>query len=346
MIERLDVKDLEENETQILAKARRLQDRPLGQDAPPCCFDSIVNTERLPEGHPIVKKGARQMQGCPFASTAPLESAASKCYASDDSQDRRRSSLPTTPETNRHMEDESFQKTSGSRSVSPSPPIPNSVSKCPIRMLDERPPEAIAEFFESHKHEIPRSHEVCIKRYQSNAESIRRLDAKYGNLANMIQGLGMKHQPMLPEKDEESRHRILSGGHDAIEEWAAKFPLRSEAERPIVNQESNEDQRKSHFDRPLREVRLGESPSRPWGIKIPEKDIAASAVSPNIDKGTSNHKRQSSRLRPEHDPGPFFPDQAHAPRNQSSQMIFTGPVFIGYPPEEAVTMSKQLRTSD
>ena len=60
-----------------------------------------------------------------------------------------------------------------------------STVKCPIRFLDDHSPEEVAKYFENHKHEIPRSHEVCVKRYQTNEESIRQLDAKYGNLVNM-----------------------------------------------------------------------------------------------------------------------------------------------------------------
>ena len=39
-----------------------------------------------------------------------------------------------------------------------------------------------------------------MRRYQSNEEQIRQLDAKYGNLVSMIQGLGAKHKEMLPEE--------------------------------------------------------------------------------------------------------------------------------------------------
>ena len=55
------------------------------------------------------------------------------------------------------------------------------------------------QYFEKHKHELPRSHEVCINRFQSNAQSIEELDRKYGDLVSMIQGLGQKHQDYLPE---------------------------------------------------------------------------------------------------------------------------------------------------
>jgi hypothetical protein len=38
-------------------------------------------------------------------------------------------------------------------------------SKCPIRYLDQYSPEEVTKYFENYKHEIPRSHAVCISRY-------------------------------------------------------------------------------------------------------------------------------------------------------------------------------------
>ena len=136
-------------------------------------------------------------------------------------------------------------------------------SKCPIRFLDKHSPEEIARYVETHKHEIPRSHEVCVRRYQKNEEQIRKLDAKYGNLVSMIKDLSHLHQPMLPsalgeEVDRSSNRRV--------ENWAQTVTL-SEPE-PTDEVLSQED-RESRFDRPLRDVRVGESPSRPWGISIP-----------------------------------------------------------------------------
>ena len=55
------------------------------------------------------------------------------------------------------------------------------VGVCPIRFLDQHSPEEVATYFEKHKHELPRSHEVCVRRYQKNEEQIRKLDAKYGS---------------------------------------------------------------------------------------------------------------------------------------------------------------------
>ena len=113
-------------------------------------------------------------------------------------------------------------------STSPSVAASGSAAVCPIRFLDQHDPEEVAKYFEKHKHELPRSHEVCITRFQSNQESIEQLDRKYGNLVNMIQGLGQKHQAWLPEEPEEDAieedpeaEAIVDGKADAkVQKWA------------------------------------------------------------------------------------------------------------------------------
>lgn len=149
---------------------------------------------------------------------------------------------------------------------------------CPIRFLDQHSPEAIAEYFEEHKHELPRSHEICVARFQANDESIRALDAKYGNLVSMIQGLGQKHQPMLPhepnpEPDEDEPDEAQS--KEKIKRWAQAVSEYQGSEGHVDAEEADDeaskkdDERESRFDRSLREIRVGESPSRPWGMHVP-----------------------------------------------------------------------------
>ncbi|KAF7722121.1 Uncharacterized protein PECH_005776 [Penicillium ucsense] len=143
------------------------------------------------------------------------------------------------------------------------------VSRCPIRYLDKHSPKEIAEYVERHKHEIPRSHAICVKRYQRDPQNMRQLDAKYGGLINMIRGLSAKHQAFLPEReanedgevDEQSGH---SSSPERVEKWAEEVD-------PVTPMPPTQpaDERESRFDRPLREVRVGESPSRPWGIPVP-----------------------------------------------------------------------------
>ncbi|KAJ5109769.1 hypothetical protein N7532_002414 [Penicillium argentinense] len=188
-------------------------------------------------------------------------------------QDERRPS--TTPSA----------RTSGSRCP---------VSRCPIRFLDQHSPEEIAEYVERHKHEIPRSHAICVKRYQRDPQNMRQLDAKYGGLINMISGLSAKHQAFLPQQangnGDAASHSASTG---RVEKWAENVdPTTPVAphENGIENgedrsaadigegEEDDDNNRKSHFDRPLREVRVGESPSRPWGIPVPLAEQPSASV--------------------------------------------------------------------
>lgn len=139
-------------------------------------------------------------------------------------------------------------------------------SKCPIRYLDSHSPEEIARYVETHKHEIPRSHEVCVGRYQKNEEQIRKLDAKYGNLVSMINDLSMLHQPMLPSAVGEDADEVDNLSNQRVENWAQTV---TPSDPEQANEAPVDEDRENHFDRPLRDVRVGESPSRPWGISVP-----------------------------------------------------------------------------
>ncbi|KXJ95579.1 hypothetical protein Micbo1qcDRAFT_192558 [Microdochium bolleyi] len=148
-------------------------------------------------------------------------------------------------------------------------------SKCPIRYLDQHSPEEIAHYLETHKHELPRSHEVCVRRYQRNEDDIRKLDAKYGNLVSMVEGLSRIHQPMLPEQDTRPQSDVEHGSNDRVETWAqtVSVSLSDDGNHTALEEGSTDEERQSHFDRPLKEVRVGESPSRPWGISVPIVDV-------------------------------------------------------------------------
>lgn len=142
------------------------------------------------------------------------------------------------------------------------------VSRCPIRFLDQHSPEEIAEYVERHKHEIPRSHAICVKRYQRNPQDMRHLDAKYGGLTSMIAGLGVKHQAFLPDRQTNGEHSSNSASTERVEKWAEDVDPNTPGGQS-GDDKNDDDNRQSHFDRPLREVRVGESPSRPWGISVP-----------------------------------------------------------------------------
>jgi len=143
------------------------------------------------------------------------------------------------------------------------------VSRCPIRYLDQHSPEEIAEYVERHKHEIPRSHAICVKRYQRDPQNMRQLDAKYGGLINMISGLSAKHQAFLPQRQTNGVGERERGGQSAPSASTERVEKWAESVDPTTPGPNEDDSRESRFDRPLREVRVGESPSRPWGIPVP-----------------------------------------------------------------------------
>ncbi|KAK5018901.1 hypothetical protein LTR39_000715 [Cryomyces antarcticus] len=158
----------------------------------------------------------------------------------------------------------------GMESLSPAPSTTGNAGVCPIRFLDDHSPEEVAKYFENHKHEIPRSHEACVKRFQSNTAQIQELDAKYGSLVEMIQGLGVKHQPMLPDEPEDEGVVEERESVEKVKKWARAIsgslhPEDVDAALP------DDEQRLPHFDRPLKDIRVGESPSRPWGITVPAR---------------------------------------------------------------------------
>ncbi|KAK3337137.1 hypothetical protein B0T19DRAFT_350140 [Cercophora scortea] len=299
-------------------------------------------------------------------------------------------------------------------------------SKCPIRFLDKHSPEEIAHYVETHKHEIPRSHEVCVRRYQKNEEQIRKLDAKYGNLVSMIDELSHLHQPMLPSPA--AGATVAAGGaedldrasNDRVKNWAQTIstsdPEQQENEMPV-----DDEDRESRFDRiPLRDVRVGESPSRPWGIPVPlahagpasgplrrpespyatpvrmrsplratgeatgggapkcpfdhtmKRDVAAlpkhkevpteavaSAEKEGLDPGTERppftqpvkNPVLPAPSCPRVPPQPTFVNPAEIPMPQADkggpppQVVFniTGPVFIGYPMEQAIQFMQRFQ---
>jgi hypothetical protein len=146
--------------------------------------------------------------------------------------------------------------------------------------------------------------------------------------------------------------------------------------------------RTAHFDRPMNEVRVGESPSRPWGITIPPKYTdahssssvgSAPTASPPIplktDRPIGETPQKSGKCpfdhramgkTPEHKPTqppsqlpPFTepitprappvasqppqqaPRQGAAPPDTTKtfpQMVFNGPVFLGYPPDQLLIL--------
>ncbi|KAE8377427.1 hypothetical protein BDV26DRAFT_263495 [Aspergillus bertholletiae] len=275
------------------------------------------------------------------------------------------------------------------------------VARCPIRYLDQHSPEEIADYVEKHKHEIPRSHAICVQRYQKDSHSMRHLDAKYGSLINMIRGLSVKHQAFLPDRGN-SGAPTSSSSAERVEKWAEEVGINSEM-RPYIKEEDekeNDDERAGRFDRPLREVRVGESPSRPWGIPVPMPlppsaspplSPPAASTLPEKSKKPSEKEaigvssfplRDSTQQAPPTAPKPGRCPFGHGaapavntapetetirdhggksgaidaadrdsgqqpgtfppPTNTPANIVFNGPVFFGFSPEQTASFLKEL----
>lgn len=367
-------------------------------------------------------EGKPSKLGCPFASMAKkkLSSHAASVLSRYNSRDSA-TGVPSTPvsSVSRVNGTESFARRGSGRKASFADPIkaeicglsdhqdddedvpaPERVAAqhepekqdgteagvCPIRFLDQHSPEEVATYFEKHKHELPRSHEVCVRRYQSNEDQIRELDAKYGNLVSMIQGLGARHKDMLPEEPAEATADVENALEDAkstekVRKWASSISADNGGDATAL--EAGHEDRQSHFERHLRDIRVGESPSRPWGISVPARYLeearsetsskpaqVASSPPPVHEQQKQEPKQHSTKettsqaarcpfgfdqtqakSKPAQQPtaadppqpGPakearavhIEPEPADLPskpteKRQPAQMVFTGPVFIGY----------------
>lgn len=282
------------------------------------------NPEDLEED--FTTPGVQGMLGCPFAKMANGQASA----------------LQNDPIAAEFHQDKTSTQ---------SPPVEQRPGQCPIRFLDQHSPEEVAKYFENHKHEIPRSHAVCVRRYQGNEISARQLDAKYGNLVNMIQGLGVKHKAYLPERDhEEEKDHTPSHG---VEKWAQTVSQDgvSLAEENGDSGEADEEPRLSHFEKPLREIRVGESPSRPWGISVPaDKEPTPSAL--QEEDGVAHLKVQSTSSREARAATPNErtaeqsqrttqqrrPSDLTENKDRQAQIVFNGPVFFGYSADDVASL--------
>ncbi|EAW20972.1 uncharacterized protein NFIA_115080 [Aspergillus fischeri NRRL 181] len=279
------------------------------------------------------------------------------------------------------------------------------VSRCPIRFMDKHSPEEIADYVERHKHEIPRSHAICVQRYQKDSQTMRQLDAKYGNLISMIQGLSVKHQAFLPGHSQDGAPASSSSA-ERVEKWAEDVGVEapeqetlSSANEQVAPGADDDDERKGRFDRPLREVRVGESPSRPWGIPVPvsqpsftpamhspptppsdstkqplkePSDLPATAEPAKVSSGMrtgrcpfghdapkANDPRhgleietvcnETSKSEAADTPRPPHEDSAdgyfHAAQinpTSSAKVVFNGPVFFGFSPEQTASFLHKL----
>lgn len=336
--------------------------------------------------------GTPSKLGCPFTTSTVKQSpvATPRSSTSRMSLRGRRSKRPSFTDPVR-------AEICGNDHVSASASVEGSAAVCPIRFLDQHDPEEMAKYFENHKHEIPRSHEVCIQRFQSNTESIEQLDRKYGNLVSMIQGLGQKHQEFLPPEpeDEGDEPEGEPRAEQNVEKWANAVTASLQNLTPEEELPDNDfdEPRETHFDRTFKEIRVGESPSRPWGISIPAKYTdakssssvgsapTASPVQP-VEEAPPREKTDVPSKCPfdhramgkapelkaatEFDmPKPSHEEHVHIPKQAASregsingserqsaqnkpvtepttitipQMVFNGPVFLGYPPDQLLIL--------
>ncbi|OBT67550.1 hypothetical protein VE03_03797 [Pseudogymnoascus sp. 23342-1-I1] len=368
--------------------------------------------------------GKKSQLMCPFSQKsnklAPNRDSSSQVSAMETAEET--TAVPDTEDNTPHHSTDPICAALYAETHVSAPPSATGSNKCPIRFLDQHSPEEVARYFETHKHEIPRSHEVCVKRYTRNEEGARKLDAKYGSMVSMLQQLGQKHQPMLPVQDEIEEYEVDKRSNGRVESWAkavSEEGVDDPAEATTNVPTEPEEEREGRYDRPLNEVRVGESPSRPWGISVPydfppaphytENDLQASPSAPAItrdyeaqapigrcpfghgakaeeaEEATPSDREDiaeatpagqcpfsqnmdpnaplpkdhpavtpqdsgfgatyESQPQPEVASQPAFiakPEAAAATGNVGGpQMLFTGPVFIGYPVEQAMALMQQ-----
>ncbi|CAH0026698.1 unnamed protein product [Clonostachys rhizophaga] len=342
------------------------------------------------------KKGNLQ---CPFSQPKAATNGASEAEGEDQA--------PVPPHPTPHDSTDPICAAMSAASQSQGGDPNAAAGKCPIRYMDQHSPEEIAHYVETHKHQLPRSHEICLRRYQHNEEQIKKIDSKYGNIVSMIEGLGQLHQPMLPETDQERPRRqseIERASNERVKDWAKAVTV-TDSDAIEEASESGEEDRETRFDRPFKEVRVGESPSRPWGIHVPVYEpednndeprqpfspppapvrmpspshTARTPVKEPLKKCPFDHTKLQALATGQQSPqkseaekspateaqqnSPFSPLKEDPPHAQSTvqpqpalinpdmskwagnppQMIFTGPVFIGYPVEQAMQIMNQYR---
>jgi hypothetical protein len=164
-----------------------------------------------------------------------------------------------------------------------------------------------------------------------------------------------------------------------VEKWAEEVKPQPPADRDEVIE--NDEERKGHFDRPLREVRVGESPSRPWGIHVPipppamePTTHAPATVERSTDKPLDNVATSVPKGRcPFGHGGGVPPDHPaietetvpkepvttpdatstnedkpteikNPPNTSTASVVFNGPVFFGFSPEQTAAFMQELAT--
>lgn len=107
---------------------------------------------------------------------------------------------------------------------------------------------------------------------------------------------------------------------------------------PDINEDDaaqDANSREGRFERPLKDVRVGESPSRPWGISVPFADDGLTAEGRVSETSLMQELPQSTAAEVDVEKAIPRPKDEKQPK-----MLFTGPVFIGYGPEQAAALLK------
>jgi hypothetical protein len=244
---------------------------------------------------------------------------------------------------------------------------------CPIRFMDQHSPEDVAKYFENHKHELPRSHQFCVSRFQENEDVLRSLDSKYANVVSMVKELVKVHQPIFPQTEDVAVEDAEEEPNpdSKVESWA-KDVQNSEEGDEAVNETA--EARTQRFDRPLSDIRVGESPSRPWGITVPVEDNG-DAISKKSDRTASPFEPEGQETRdpgpglacpfsgaPAMDPHPDMDIEGKEPQKtpkgpsarampaspksrpgaEQPRIVFNGPVFFGYAPDQVASFMNQF----
>ena len=195
---------------------------------------------------------------------------------------------------------------------------------------------------------------------------------------------------MLDEEPEtEPNHNVNARADTKVQNWATAVSASLHDGTPTPEEQPEDhamdETRTAHFDRPLKEVRVGESPSRPWGISIPAKYTNAESsssvgsvptASPQFPLDTGrpvedtpqstgkcpfDHRAMMNQAHEQHQSAQAVPPPSSPPGVANTQappaeplpqrqppvqngetggqrlipqMIFNGPVFLGYPPDQ------------
>jgi hypothetical protein len=153
----------------------------------------------------------------------------------------------------------------------------------------------------------------------------------------------------LPERDR-IEEQDKSSSH-AVEKWADDV---SQDAAPAAQEieATDEEPRLPHFERPLREVRVGESPSRPWGISVPaDNEPTPSALQDDDGVAHLEMLPEDSQRGPDTTPKgrptehtqktPKQKNEAGDPVDNTdsrTHIVFNGPVFFGYSAEDVATL--------